>query len=325
MPTVHRQLAALARNGLLRPGADETYADGDDASWMAVDWAALRHRHEIDGRAVNLIDTGGDGPPLLFVHGLNARWQNWLLTIPAFMGSHRCIAPDLPGFGESEMPAEEVSIRGYARTLDRLCDLLGVDSPVVVGSSMGGFVGAELALSFPTRVRRLVLVAAAGLSIESVHREPLLAMARLWAATLSHTGARSERVARRARLRRAALQTIVRYPERLSPALSRVLVEGAGRPGFVAALAALTGYSYRDRLAEVEVPTLVVWGRNDMMVPVEDAELYTRLIGPNARKVIFDDTGHLAMVERPSRFNALLRDFVAGQAAPEAGVEGITA
>ena len=91
-------------------------------------------------------------------------WQNWLLNIPAFMGSHRVIAPDLPGFGRSEMPAGKISIQGYARLIDALCAELGLEQPIVVGNSMGGFIGAELAIAFPTQVKQLVLVSAAGLS-----------------------------------------------------------------------------------------------------------------------------------------------------------------
>jgi pimeloyl-ACP methyl ester carboxylesterase len=84
------------------------------------------------------------------------------------------------------------------------------------------------------------------------------------------------------------------------------------------------GYSFRDRLPEIEVPTLIVWGRNDVLIPVEDAHEFERLIGPNAHAVIFDDTGHLSMLERPGRFNELLADFIAGSAEPEAGIEGVS-
>jgi pimeloyl-ACP methyl ester carboxylesterase len=326
---VHRQLAAVARNGLIRPGADERYADGDDAGWMTVDWPALTRREEIDGRIVNVVDTGAQdttGPPLLFIHGLSGLWQNWLLNLPAFMGAHRCIAPDLPGFGASEMPREKISIRGYARTIDRLCDRLGVQDPIVVGNSMGGFVAAELALSFPTRVDRLVLVSSAGLSIEYQRRQPLLFGARLLTAVSARAGAlASEPVVRRRRLRRLFLQGVVRYPERLSPALTWELVQGAEKPGFVPALEALMDYSFRDRLGGIEVPTLIVWGRNDLLVPVGDAERFERLIGDNARSVIFEDTGHVSMIERPGRFNELLAQFAASSPAPEAGIEGVSA
>ena len=84
------------------------------------------------------------------------------------------------------------------------------------------------------------------------------------------------------------------------------------KPGFVDALRAIMDYDYRDRLPEIEIPVLIVWGRNDILIPVADAYEYERLIGSNARAVVFDDTGHLAMLERPTRFNRLLREFVAG-------------
>ena len=89
-------------------------------------------------------------------------------------------------------------------------------------------------------------------------------------------------------------------------------------------LDAVLGYSFRERLPEIEVPTLIVWGRNDTLIPVADAYEFERLIGANARAEIFEDTGHLAMLERPTRFNALLENFIAGAPAPEAGVPGVT-
>ena len=326
MPTRRQQLRGAIENGLLRPGADATYADADDASWMSVDWPAYTRRVLVEGREVTTIDTGGaDRPVIVFVHGLSGTWQNWLLNIPAFMDSHRVIAPDLPGFGESPMPREKISIKGYARIVDGLLDALGVESAVVAGNSMGGFVSAELAIAFPARVERLVLVSAAGLSIEYARREPLLVGARLWAGTATWAGARGRSVITRPRMRRLGLQTIVRYPERLSPELTFELTRGAGTPGFVPALDALLSYGFRDQLARIEVPTLVVWGRNDMLVPRGDARDYVRLIGDNARREMFEDTGHLSMVERPSRFNRLLAAFVAGEREPEAGVEGVSA
>jgi pimeloyl-ACP methyl ester carboxylesterase len=325
VPSVYQDALARAKSGVFRPGPDATYADGNDSSWMNVDWPAMTTRVEIDGREVSVIDTGGDGPPLLWIHGLGGIWQNWLLNIPAFMETHRRVAVDLPGFGQSEMPAGEISIRGFARTVDRVCDLLDVENPVVIGNSMGGFVGAELALSFPTRVAKLVLVSAAGLSTEYLAREPLLAGARIFAVLTARTGLRGSPVVKRRRLRRIALQPVVRYPERLSLPLATELVAGANAPGFLQAFEALMGYSFRDRLERIEVPVLIVWGRNDMLVPVEDAEMFEHLIGDNAHSVIFDDTGHLAMLERPTRFNELLSAFIAGEREPERGVEGVSA
>lgn len=325
MATVRRQIVATVQNGLLRPGADDTYADGDDASWMGVDWPAITRRIEVLDRKVNTVDTGGDDKPvLLYIHGLGGNWQNWLLTIPPFMDTHRVVAMDLPGFGSSELPAQHISIQGYARVVDELCGALGIEQATVVGNSMGGFIGAELALELPTRVERLVLVSAAGLSIEDQPREPLLGAARLLSANARYFIERRDLVVRRPRLRRAALQPVIRYPERLSAPLTWELLTGVGKPGYVDALDALMSYSFRERLAEISMPVLIVWGRNDILVPVGDAQRFEELIGPNAHRVVFEDTGHAPMIERPTRFNELLRGFLAGEPAPEAGVTGVS-
>jgi pimeloyl-ACP methyl ester carboxylesterase len=361
------QLAALVRGGVLRSGADETYAHSDDAAWMDVDWASLQRPLELLGRRVNVLDTQSAPPtgtgtqlapptgtgtqlapptgtgtqfapptgtgtqlapsattPLLFLHGWNSNWQVFLLNIAAFMGTHRCLALDLPGFGHSEMPSEPISIQGYAKTVDAMCDALGVESVAVIAHSMGGFIGAELALSFSTRVRRLVLISAAGLSSEQVARTPLLATARVLAAAIQHATRFESTVVRRPRARRWAMQFAIQYPEKLSVPLAQELVLSAGKPGFVPAFKALLSYSHRPRLAQIEIPVLVVWGRNDLLVPVTDAFAYQRLIGDNARVEIFEDTGHVPMLERPTRFNDLLRAFLAGEPRPESEVPGVT-
>ena len=325
MPSVYQDALARARSGVFRPGPDATYADGDDSHWMEIDWPAMTRHLTVDGRRVGVVDSGGDGPPVLFIHGLGGIWQNWLLNLCVFMDSHRCVAVDLPGFGLSEIPDGEISIPRFAKTVDAVCDQLGIEEPVVVGNSMGGFVGAELAVSFPTRVSKLALVSAAGLSTEYLSREPLLAGARAFMALTARTGLRGSPVVKRPRLRRIALQPVVRYPERLSVPLASELVRGANAPGFMASFEALMSYSFRDKLERIEVPVLIVWGRNDMLVPVEDAEMFEHLIGENAHHVIFDDTGHLPMLERPTRFNELLRGFLAGERDPERGIEGVSA
>ena len=318
------QVRALPANALLRGRADPEYADGDDSTWMTVDWPSLTRSETVLGRHVSFVDTGGeDLPALLFLHGLGGLWQNWLLNIPYFMDRFRVIAPDLPGFGGSDMPAGRISIQGFARVIDALCDRLGIVDPVVVGNSMGGFIGAELALAFPTRVRKLDARLRRGdlgrgqvARADPRHRAPD-------GRRRARAGATSLPVVNRKRLRRVALQLVVRYPERLSVPLATELVRGAGTKGFVGGLDAVLGYSFRERLPDVETPVLIVWGRNDTLIPVEDAYEFERLIGANARVEVFEDTGHLAMVERPTRFNALLDAFIAGAPEPEAGIDGV--
>jgi pimeloyl-ACP methyl ester carboxylesterase len=86
--------------------------------------------------------------------------------------------------------------------------------------------------------------------------------------------------------------------------------KGTGKPGFDDALRACLDYDFRDRLPDVKVPTLIVWGEKDSIIPVRDANEFERLI-PDSRKVVMRDTGHIPMAERPRAFNDLLTDFLA--------------
>ena len=282
------------------------------SAWLDIDWRTHQRREKIDGRWLNLIDIGS-GPPLLFVHGLGGCWQNWLENIPFFAGDYRVIAVDLPGFGESEMPARPISITGYARTLEALCDALDLDTVCVVGNSMGGFIAAEMAIRCPARVQALCLVAAAGLSVARAradrsrgvrHRiENLLFFSIAWFAT------RFPSLALRPRVRRWMLGLVVAHPEELPGPLIAEQVRGIAKPGFDPALEALTRYPIRDRLGEIACPTLIVWGDEDRLVPVSDAAEFEWLIA-DSRKLTYPDTGHAPMMERPERFNADLRAFL---------------
>jgi pimeloyl-ACP methyl ester carboxylesterase len=129
------------------------------------------------------------------------------------------------------------------------------------------------------------------------------------AAVTNFVIARRGTFVRRPGLRHAILAYVFRHPSRLAPDLTYQFMNGAGSAGFIPALGALIDYDFRDRLGDVACPTLLVWGREDNLVPVADADKFEELI-PNARKVIFEDTGHCAMIERPETFNDLVLDFL---------------
>jgi pimeloyl-ACP methyl ester carboxylesterase len=282
---------------------------------MDIDWSAHQRFVEIDGRRANVVEIG-EGPPLLFVHGLSGCWQNWLENIPHFARTHRVIAADLPGFGASEMPREDISIPGYARFLEQLCDELSIDAAVVVGNSMGGYIAAELAIASPQRVERLMLVSAAGITVEHLHRDSIMAGTRIVAAVATREVARHEWYARRPILRKLALSFVVRHPERLSAPLAYELMQGSGKPGFIPAMEAILVHRISERLPQIACPTFVLWGEDDRVIPVRDARRFQQLI-PNARTVILPDTGHVSMLERPERFNELLEAFLSeGPAVP---------
>ena len=194
-------------------------------------------------------------------------------------------------------------------------DALGIDAATVVGNSMGGFVATEFAIAFPQRVERLVLISAAGLSTYGEKRvtralPTLTQLDRTLAATGAWLAAKSDMVTRRARLRDATLNLVVRHPSRLPAPLAAEQLRGAGKPGFLQGLRAVIEYDVRERLPEIACPTLIVWGDGDRLISVRDADLFAELI-PNSRKVIFEDTGHMSMLERPAAFNALLDEFLA--------------
>jgi pimeloyl-ACP methyl ester carboxylesterase len=295
-----------------QPPSSSAHAYGPEgrSSWLDIDWRTHQHWIIVDDQPVNVIDMG-EGPPLVFIHGLSGSWQNWLEQVPVFAEERRVVTLDLPGFGHSPMPREKISMAGYARLLDRLLDVLEIDAAAVVGNSMGGFIAAELAISSPQRVERLTLVSAAGISTENakVPMSGLRRAAPLVAATTAWLASKSDTVARRARLRNATLSAIVRHPSRLPAPLAAEQLRGAGKPGFVDALEAIITYPIRERLVEIACPTLIVWGDRDPLITVRDADVFAELI-PDSRKVIFQDTGHVAMFERPSAFNALLKDFL---------------
>ena len=297
----------------------DRYGSGDDPPWLGVDWREHQRWIVAAGTAVNVIDTGpaggGDAPVLLFVHGHSACWQHWLEQLPAFMATHRCVALDLPGFGRSPLD-RPVSMERYARTVDAVCAELGLASVCAVGNSMGGFVVAELALSFPERVERLVLVAAAGMSGKyiglptAVIRHPGGVMLGRVLFGLGGLGDGQRRLlSGRARGRTAAIGFVCSRADRLHPALVAELLTGAGRPAAAPAAVDLATYDFRDRVPDIACPTLIVWGDRDLLVPSSCGEEYERAI-PDARRVVYAGTGHLPMLERPARFNADLAAFL---------------
>ena len=301
--------------------ADDGYGVTAEPDWREVNWREHLRSIDIDGGSINYVDIGsGDDPPVVFVHGLGGCWQNWLENIPRAALERRVIAPDLPGFGESEMPLDHISIPGYGRFLDTFLERLGLGEVVVVGNSMGGFIAAEIAIQRPARVERLVLVSAAGLSITNMRRRPVQTWGRAAAAVGAYGAAHVRAMIVRPRLRHIALGYVVRHPTRLRPDLCWEIMSGAGRPGFLDALNALLDYDFHDRLGGIRAPTLIVWGAEDMLVPVKDASEFERLI-PNSRKVIFEDTGHVPMLERPEAFNAVLMEFLAEERPAERSEE----
>jgi pimeloyl-ACP methyl ester carboxylesterase len=292
--------------------AGDDYGVTDGPDWRSVDWAQHLHRAQIMGREVNYADLGdqGDHRPIVFIHGLGGQWQNWLENAPRFAESRRVVALDLPGFGLSEMPAERISIELYGKVVAELCEQLELDPAVLVGNSMGGFVAAEVAIKRPEIAERLMLLASAGVSQVDVAKRPTMAAAKVVGLLTTRNLAQLRSAATRPKVRHWTLALVARHPSRLAPDLTfEGMMKGTNKPGFEDGLRACLEYDFRHRLPKIGCPTLVVWGEKDMIIPVKDADQFAELI-PGARKIVFEDTGHVPMLERPRTFNTVLQEFL---------------
>jgi pimeloyl-ACP methyl ester carboxylesterase len=283
-----------------------------DPDWLKIDWRRHLHRMELPGAEVNYVEIG-EGEPILFVHGLAGCWRNWLENLPHFARTHRAIALDLPGFGHSPMPSWEIDMPAYGQLIHDFCEKLGIErAAALVGNSMGGFVSTEAAIERPSRFDRLVLVSAAGISFAEVQGRRPEAALRMFEATVPFLSGAHRFWLTRPRARQLAFGNVFRYPNLVRPELLAEQIEPSVKsPGFAAASRAMSGYDTRHRLPEIEIPTRVVWGLNDRIVPVEAAIGYHRLIA-GSRLEILERTGHVPQMERPARFNALLEEFLAG-------------
>jgi pimeloyl-ACP methyl ester carboxylesterase len=294
-----------------------TPADGPDPygnpdpEWLRIDWREHLRQIDVVGASANYVEMG-EGPPLVFIHGLSGCWQNWLENISHFARSHRVIAFDLPGFGASPMPPWELTIPAYGRFVRDFCERLGIDRCSLVGNSMGGFIASEVAITDPGRVDDLTLVSAAGITWARARREPAEMLARVGRAAAPLALRFELSAIRRPKIRDRAFGGVFFDPNNLRRELLwENVVPAFQSPGYFDSMRNLVGYDIRERLEDIGVPTLVVWGRNDHVVPVPAALSYKKRIGDNAELVIFDHCGHVPQMERPVRFNRLLEGFLA--------------
>jgi pimeloyl-ACP methyl ester carboxylesterase len=282
-----------------------------DPDWLKRDWRPHLHRVQLPGGEVNYAEIG-EGDPIVFVHGISGSWQNWLENLPHFGRNRRAIALDLPGFGSSPMPSWPIDMPAYGQLMHDFCEKLGVGSgAALVGNSMGGLVAAEAVLSAPGRFDRLVLVSAAGFINTWLPHQRGVATSHAWNTFGRPFGAAARFVVSHRRCRYAMFRFAIRHPSRLRKELLwEQMASGLPCPGFADALDAVLEYDARDRLEEIEIPVMIVWGTEDWVIPAMAAQSYHRRI-PHSHLEIFDDTGHVPQLERPARFNAVLDDFLA--------------
>ena len=265
---------------------------------------------------LRFVDVGA-GPPVVLVHGLLGSHESWAPQISRLAKRHRVVAPDLFGHGQSDKPSGDYSLSAHAATLRDLMDHLGISSAAFVGHSLGGGIVMQLSYLFPERVDRLCLVSSGGLGREvSVFLKaatlpgselvlPLLASDRLRRTTeniLKHLG----RLGLPVQPSRSATETW-RSLETVS--------DKSSRAAFLASTRAVVGLrgqtvSAKQHFSKFEsLPSLLVWGGRDKMVPASHAENLRRVV-PDSRVEIFPRAGHFPQLDEPELFFRVLDEFL---------------
>lgn len=268
----------------------------------------------LEGASLTYHDAGA-GPCVLLIHGsgpgVNA-WANYSGNLPVFAEHFRCIAPDLPGYGGSS-PRRGDPVQSCVAACIELLDALDIAAVHIVGNSLGGIVGSYIAAQYPERVKSFTTIGGIGLNVFSAFPGEGLNLLSTFAEQPS-----------RENLRRW-LESMVYDPAIISEELLEARYVAATEPVTLAttrqlysraAIAAIADYRRGEQAAQVvahlpriKAPTLITWGRDDRVSPLDIGLLPMRMI-PNAELHVFPNCGHWAMIECKARFESLVTRFI---------------
>jgi pimeloyl-ACP methyl ester carboxylesterase len=262
----------------------------------------------VRGKTVLLYEAG-DGPPLLYLHGLadvHAATADWLPAHRLLAAGRRLLAPAHPGCSASTGLRDVDSLEDLVFHHLDLLDALGLERVDVVGNCLGGWIAAELAIRRPERIRRLALVAATGLHV------PGAPIGDVFMLSLRRDGADLSDLRALLFARADAPAALDLYPDRRLDTPVEVLrykaMSFAGRIGWTPPY--LYDRKLRGHLWRLSCPTLVLWGRNDRMVPLAHGEAYAAGI-PDVRLVVLDGVGHCPLLEQPEVAAQEIEGFLA--------------
>lgn len=259
----------------------------------------------VDGTRIR-IATGGDGPPLVLVHGLGGPLM-WQRLTPILAERFSIIEAALPGYGESDACAEPLSTDGLATHLARLLEALGIERCAMAGISYGGQVALSFAHRFPRRLTSLVLIASTGLYVPAFFG-PGLPVRALWRATARMVLA-SETLSCRAGAN--SFYDVSRRPPELCREFFRQLSRAGHREAWIAGME--SAFGERERVREwirgIECRTLIVWGEHDGTVPVESGKLMSSLLR-GSEFLIYPRCAHSVPLEEPERLGEDIVRFI---------------
>ncbi|NKR69537.1 alpha/beta fold hydrolase [Prescottella equi] len=279
----------------------------------------------LHGDVLRFVDVGS-GPPVVLVHGLLGSHESWGPQISQLSRKYRVVAPDLFGHGASDKPAGDYSLSSHAATLRDLVEHLGIPSASFVGHSLGGGIVMQLTYLFPERVDRLCLVGSGGLGTEvslllkaatlpgSELVLPVLAsdwVRRNTEGVLAQMGRHLGRFGFPAQPSRSAAETWRTF---------KTVSDRATRDAFLASARAVVGPRGQTVSAEQHfprfesLPSLLVWGGKDRMIPAAHADNLRRVV-PGSRVEIFPRAGHFPQLDEPELFFRALDRFLEEDAA----------
>lgn len=264
----------------------------------------------INGLTTRVLDTGGDGPTLVLVHGLANAIEIWGRVLPRLADRFRVVAFDLPGFGEADRPVADYDSAFFVDQLKALLDTLDIDRAHLVGSSLGASVIVRFSDRHLDRIDRAVLAAPGGFGREThpLMRFPALPVVGSWLGrpTPANNG--------------LTLRLAIHDRRHVTPELVELTDRYARKPGsdlsFVRTLqtgVGVSGVRERDsfeRLARrFARPALIVWGRQDRVFPMRQSDRAIALL-PLSERILIDDCGHYPQWEQPEIFTMAVARFL---------------
>jgi len=286
----------------------------------------MRHRVVDVGGPVHYVDFGGEGRPLVMVHGLGGNALNWMDVGPSFAQHHHAVALDLAGFGQTPLYARSAALGANADLVTGFVEKVFGEPVMLMGNSMGGHISVLIGADHPELVDRIVLVDPA---VPGVHvRRPAPSMLGVMAA-LSVPGLAENLLDRRMRslspeqLVHEVLATVCADPSRLSRAIVEAHIQltrerdALGAQNSRAFLQATRSLGLRmadprfwARARQVKAPVLVVHGELDRLIPLAAARELVRR-APGWKLEVLDGVGHVPMMETPELFIRIVSDWMA--------------
>ncbi|MBI3989430.1 MAG: alpha/beta fold hydrolase [candidate division NC10 bacterium] len=251
----------------------------------------------------------GKGPALVFIHGLGSSLEAWRPHIPFFVDQWQVIAADTRGHGESSKPPGPYSIELFARDWHALLDDLGIEKTVLLGLSMGGAISMQLAVLQPERIRALVLVDTWG-----GPDRPDFEFARLMEERIALAQTKGMRAYAEAAVQSAFSEG---YRKSNPQAIQEFIEARVNLPiePVIAATRACVAFNLLNRLHEIQAPTLVLVGSEDILTPPSLSKAIVERI-PHAVYREIPGSGHVLPVEKPEEFRAAVAEFLENVATP---------